>query len=181
MLSIFKRPIVLMPMLFGILLPCVGFIAFRHFSRPSLQPPLILSDAIYISNESLPSTDLLDLHGKAFASEGLREGKVLLVFVTTDCPACLKELNLLTDMKRTLEPKVKVFAVGVQDRLKILDFVNTHQFSTKMLVDKDAELMRRLHVKYFPARFVLQDGIILKTTFGNSVSSDHLSRELGLS
>lgn len=178
MLQFLKKPVVLISLIAGVLLPCLAFLVL-HFSQPAARP-LVLADAVYISNEPLPATDLIELNGNPVAPDRLRKGKVLLVFFTTDCPACRKELTLLSQVESTLATQVTVYGVGVQDRNQIIDFRNAGEFRTNFIVDKDGQLMRSLHVKYFPARFLLYNGIIMKTAFGNSPSRNALFKEVGL-
>jgi peroxiredoxin len=175
-----RKPIILIPMIVGVLLPCAVFLVL-HFSRPlNPQPPLVLKDAVYISGEPLPATELLDLNGRSLSPDTLRKGKVLLIFLTTDCPACKKELTLLSRADAALAERVTVYGVGVQDQNLVTNFLQANGFKTKFLFDRDGELMKSLHVKYFPARFVIEDGVITKTTFGNSRSQEDLFKELGL-
>ena len=175
----FKKPIVLMPMLVGVVAPCLVFLVL-HFSQPRASHALDLKDAVYVSGKPLPNTNLVQLDGNSLSPETLRKGKVLLIFLTTDCAACKKELTLLSQVESTLGQRVRVFGVGVQDRNQISNFLNANEFKTKFLLDKDGLLMTSLQVKYFPTRFLVEDGVITKTTFGNSRSQEDLFRELGL-
>jgi peroxiredoxin len=175
-----KKPIVLIPVIAGVVLPCLVFLIL-HFSRPlAAQRPLVLKDAVYISGQPLPTTALLEQNGHPLSPDTLRKGKVLLIFLTTDCPACKKELVLLTQADAALAERVTVYGVGIQDQNLVAKFLRANGFKTKFLFDQDGELMRSLHVKYFPARFVVENGLITKTTFGNSRSQADLFKELGL-
>lgn len=175
----FKKPIIFVPLIMGVMLPCVIFLVLRS-SQHQAPHTLDLHDAVYISGQRLPSTDLTELNGNPVSPDTLRKGKVLLIFLTTDCPACKKELILLSEVEAALGEKVRVFGVGVQDRDQIITFLNTNEFKTKFLIDRDGELMTSLQVRYFPARFLIEDGVIMKTNFGNSRSREELLKELGL-
>lgn len=174
-----KKPVILAPLVAGLLLPCIALLVL-HFSRSAAsQSRLVLKDAVYISGQPLPQTELVELDGSSVAPDTLRKGKVLLIFLTTDCPACQKELQLLASVDSELAEKVKVFGVGVQDRNQIVNFLEAKKFKTKFLIDKDGQLMASLSVRYFPARFLVQDGVIMKTSFGNSRNQAELFKELG--
>lgn len=175
----FKKPIILIPMLVGIMVPCLVFLVL-HFPQPPASHTFKLKDAVYISGKTLPNTNLVQLDGNSMSPETLRKGKVLLVFLTTDCSACKKELTLLSKVESTLGGRVRVYGVGVQDRNQISNFLNVNEFKTKFLIDKDGLLMSSLQVRFFPARYLVEDGVITKTTFGNSRSQKDLFRELGL-
>lgn len=52
--------------------------------------------------------------------------------------------------------------------------------STEIVLDQHAELMKSLSVKYFPTSFLVEDGVITKTWFGNSPNQTELFERLGL-
>lgn len=152
-----------------------------HFSRHSdSQSQLVLKDAVVISGQSLPQTELLELDGNVVPPKTLRQGKVLLVFVTTGCGACQKELVLLSQVESEVSDKVKIYGVGVENRSQLMTFIQENEVTTKILVDKDAKLMKSLSVKYFPTKFLVVDGVIVKTWFGNSPDQAELFKQLGL-
>lgn len=175
-----KKPITLVPLVAGILIPCVVFLAL-HFSRQAnSQSQLVLRDAVVISGQSLPKTDLLDLNGQNVSPEMLRKGTVLLVFLTTNCPACQKELKLLSSVESEISDKVKIYGIGVEDQNQIINFIQANEVKTNILLDKNAKLMALLRVKYFPTKFLVKDGVIVNTWFGNSLSREGLFQKLGL-
>jgi peroxiredoxin len=177
--SSLANPLILVPLIAGGLLPCLIFLVI-HVRRANSQSGLVLKDAVVISGRPLPKTDLLELNGHTVAPAVLQKGKVLLVFFTTDCPACQKELALLSQVESEISDRLKVYDVGVENPKQIISFSQEHAFTTKFLVDKDAKLMTALSVKYFPTKFLLEDGVIVKTWFGNSPNRAALFAELGL-
>jgi thiol-disulfide isomerase/thioredoxin len=176
-----KNPFVLIPLIAGVLLPCAALLVVR-FTRPTSPPQsdLVLKDAVVISGEPLPVTELLSLDGKPVPPEILRKGKVLLVFLTTHCQACQKEFKLLSTVASEAPQKVKFYGIGVEDKSLILDFIQENKVNTEIVLDQHGELMKSLSVKYFPTSFLVEDGVIMKTWFGNSPSQNELSKRLGL-
>src|SRR5437879_178132 len=94
--KLLKNPFVLVPLVAGVLLPCAALLVVRFTHPANPQSDLVLKDAVVISGQPLPATQLLELDGKQVPPEILRKGKVLLVFLTTHCQACQKEFRLLS-------------------------------------------------------------------------------------
>ena len=178
--KLLKNPFVFVPLVAGVLLPCVALLVVR-FTRPaSPQSDLFLKDAVVIEGKPLPATQLLELDGRQVPPEILRKGKVLLVFLTTHCQACQKEFRLLSNVDSETSHKVKFYGVGVEDKNLIIDFIQQNEVRTEIVLDQHGELMKSLSVKYFPTSFLVEDGVIVKTWFGNSPSQTELFKHLGL-
>jgi thiol-disulfide isomerase/thioredoxin len=178
--KLLKNPFVLVPLVAGVLLPCAALLLVR-FTRPATpQSDFVLKDAVVISGQPLPATQLLELDGKEVPPEILRKGKVLLVFLTTHCQACQKEFRLLSTVESETFHKVKFYGVGVEDKSLIIDFIRENKVNTEIVLDQHGELMKSLSVKYFPTSFLIEDGVIVKTWFGNSPSQTELFKHLGL-
>lgn len=176
-----KSPIVLIPLLAGVLLPCLALVIVR-FSRPMKSNPsdLDLKDAVVISGKPLPTTDLLQLNGEKVSPDALRKGKVLIVFLTTHCQPCRKEFKVLSNVEPEMLKRVKIYGIGVEDKNLINDFIKDNDVKTEIILDQHAELMKGLSVKYFPTSFLIEDGVIVHTWFGNESSQADLVKHLGL-
>jgi thiol-disulfide isomerase/thioredoxin len=175
-----KNPFVLIPLCAGLVLPCAAFLLLR-FSPPAnsqAQPPL--PESTIASQQPLPETDLFELNGTRVAPDLLRKGKVLLVFLTTECEACQKEIRLLSHLESRIAGKIKIYGVGMENQTQVMSFIKNNEVETRILLDKNGALMSSLGVKYFPTKLLLQDGIIVKSWFGNSPSEDVLLNHLGL-
>jgi thiol-disulfide isomerase/thioredoxin len=122
----------------------------------------------------------LDIYGRPAPPELLREGKVLLVFLTTDCRPCQQEWELLSRIEPEISDRIKIRDVAIEDRQRIVDFTRDRGIKTQVLLDKNGELRSLLKVKYFPAKYLVVDGTIVKTWFGNSPDRETLLKELGL-
>jgi hypothetical protein len=69
---------------------------------------------------------------------------------------------------------------SLEDKSLIIDFIRENKVSTEIVLDQHGELMKSLSVKYFPTSFLIEDGVIVKTWFGNSPSQTELFKHLGL-
>jgi peroxiredoxin len=175
-----KNPLVFVPLMVGVILPCATLLVLRFARAP--KPPasdLKFKDAVVISGQPLPSTELLQLNGEKVPPEILRKGKVVLVFMTTHCQPCQKEFKILSSLQPSTSAKVKIYGVGVEDRSLIVDFIKEQGVSTDIVLDQHAQLMKSLSVKYFPTSFLVEDGIITRTWFGNEASENDFMRHLG--
>jgi peroxiredoxin len=175
-----KNPVVIVPVFVGVLAPCVIFLVVFLSHRSNSQAQLDLKDAVFISGQTLPQTDLLEIDGRRASPDLLRNGRVLLVFLTTDCKPCQQEWELLSQVEPEISDRVKIRGVGIESQQRLLDFIQAHGIKTHVLLDKDGKLMYALNVKYFPAKYLLVDGTIVKTWFGNSPDRETLFKELGL-
>jgi|GEM_PF-4239501 len=174
-----KNPFVIFPLAAGILFPCVVFL-IMHFSRGTYEPQIMTADAASLAGQTLPATDLFEVDGSSAAPDLLRKGKVLLVFVTTECEACQKQLRLLSSVNADVSDKVRVYGVGIENRDKIKSFIKANAVDARILIDKDAKLMSLLRVRAFPAQFLLEDSRIVKTWVGNTPTRAELFTQLGL-
>src|SRR2546430_15998033 len=69
---------------------CAGFVFF--YTR---RTRALTSGSATQSDKPLPSYTLIDQAHQVMSSSQLRDGKVILVFVTPDCDACLRESQFL--------------------------------------------------------------------------------------
>lgn len=168
------KPTIIIPAILGMVLSC--FLYYFYFWNDNER--FALPGAIEISNEPLPTTKLRRFDDDTDYSEKIKTGKVLLIFLTTGCNACQKEVNLVSKNYPKLSPKIQIYGVGIEEKGKILTFVDKYQIQFPILIDDKAELFRQLRVKYFPTKFLIEDGIITRTWFGNFPDEDRLFQDL---
>ena len=92
---------IIIPIFIGIIIPC--FLYF-YFSVPkdSRNP---LPQPTSISNQPLPNSELLEIKNNTDFSEKVRNGKALLIFLTPNCPACKKDVELISKTYPKYLPK----------------------------------------------------------------------------
>lgn len=178
-IGILQNRFIIIPLALGLLLPCVAFMVIRASRLTDSRSQLVLNDAVVISGEPLPKSDLFDIDGSSITPGLLRSGKVFLVFFTTNCPACQKEMKLISRVTPDLPDKIKIYGISFQNMNEIRSFLRDNGVTANILVDKHGVLMESLKVKYFPTKFLLQDGIILTTFFGNSQDEADLRSQMG--
>jgi peroxiredoxin len=178
--KLLKNPVVTVPLIAGVLLPCIAFLVLHFSYNAKSKTPVSFKDGVVISGAPLPKTNLLDLNGNSVSTDTMLKGKVLLVFMSTGCQPCRKEMKLLSSVESEISGKVRVYGVGVESRGQILNFIKENEVGTNIVQDEDGTLMRALSVKYFPTKFLIDNGVIVKTWFGNSASQADLFQQLGL-
>ena len=170
----YNRLSILVPVLIGIILPC--FLYFCFWSKEDSKDSL--PNAVKISNYPLPNSTLLDAKNDAEFSEKIRSGKVLLIFLSSKCNACKKDVDIISKNYPEISSKVQIYGISIESRETILDFISEKELDFPILIDKNSDLFAKLQIKYFPTKFLVNDGIILKTLFGNFLNEEKLFQDL---
>lgn len=111
--------------------------------------------------------------------EKLKKGKVLLVFLTTDCDACKKEIPNISQALPSLAPKMAIYGVCIEGRDKVASFVEENQIRFPILLDGGGRIFAGLGIKLIPAKILIEDGTITKTWVGSSPSKSALIKDVG--
>lgn len=140
---------------------CGSFFFFYKRSQKNLpKPPLILTPAVI--NKTLPKANLVNISGKPLQDEGLRRGKVVLVFMMPDCEPCDQEnefLKTVADSRKDVR-FVYVIPFGIKDRvLKLAQ----GKYALEPFYDDGSNLSRSLEIYEVPLKVFLEDGLIKKT------------------
>jgi len=122
---------------------------------------------------------LINLNTNQDQYQNVIKGKVLLVFVTTGCVACRKELSNLSQFAPSLASKVAIYGVGIESRESVKAFVATNHIELPMLLDDGGATIRQFGLKFMPTKVLLQDGAILKIWYGTSPDRNALMKDLG--
>jgi len=128
---------------------------------------------------SLTRGTLINLNTNQDQYQNVIKGKVLLVFVTTGCDACRKELSNLSQFAPSLASKVAIYGVGIESRESVKAFVATNHIELPMLLDDGGATIRQFGLKFMPTKVLLQDGAILKIWYGTSPDRNALMKDLG--
>jgi peroxiredoxin len=128
---------------------------------------------------SLPHGPLIDLDTRHDEYENVTRGRVLLLFISTGCDACRKELLNLSQAAPTLVSKVKVYGVGIEDRDEVGRFVQGKHEGVPILLDHGAEVLARLGFKFMPTKVLLQDGRVSRIWYGSSPNVAALIKDVG--
>jgi peroxiredoxin len=131
------------------------------------------------SGSLLPRAPLVNLQTNRDEYQNVTSGKVLLVFVTTDCDACRKELFNVSQAIPSLAAKVTVYGVGIEDRDSVNTFIIANHINFPILLDHGATILSRLGFKLMPTKVLLQDGAVTKIWYGSSPDKTVLIKDVG--
>lgn len=133
-----------------------------------------------LSIAPLDHGSLINLRTNVDESQSLKKGKILLVFLTTDCEACKKEVVTLSSLtSSTLSSKVRVYGVFVEPRDNVIPFVEENNITFPLLMDNGATVLSKLGFKYMPTKVLMQEGIVQKIWYGSSPNLAALVRDIG--
>jgi peroxiredoxin len=138
-----------------------------------------VSDGRVVGGSLLPRGRLVNLETNHDAYQRVVVGKVLLVFVTTDCDACRKELSNLTQVAPSLASRVTVYGVGIEDRDSVKTFIDANPVCFPVLLDHGAAILSSLGFRLMPTKVLLQDGVIKKIWYGSSPNTNALIKDVG--
>jgi peroxiredoxin len=178
-LTMFRRLVkftaILLPSLIGVVLcTAVGKkIVDRYKLRNQVQP-------ISIANGTpLPHGFLVNIDTRRDEYSNVTRGKVLLVFITTGCDACRKELLNLSQAAPSLKSSVQVYGVGIEDPDEVKNFVQDKHEGFPILLDHGAYILARLGFKYMPTKVLLNDGRVSRIWYGSSPNAAVLIKDVG--
>jgi len=120
------------------------------------------------SGNALPSAELVDESNQHLADSQLKKGRVVLVFVTADCDACMKESEFLRGL---VNKRADVRFYGV---ISFGDMENSlreakRKFPFEVFYDRGFRLAGQLGIKRVPIKVFIDNGIIKKSWGGATV------------
>ncbi len=151
---------------------CVSFVWFYTKRQAEAQTPT--TEVETSREEVLPEAKLIDLDSNLLSDEKLRKGKVVLIFVTPECEACLKESEFLRGLidKRS---DVEFYGVTSFGRPKETLEIAEKKFPFKVYFDADSLLGLKLKITKVPIKIYVEDGIIKKVWGGASIKEEKKS------
>ena len=130
-------------------------------------------------SDKMVNVDLYDLNGEKFDKEELFTGKVLLVFISSDCSACQAETVQLTNFYPTIINQIKIYAMSVDPIEKANEFNNLGNHpGFQILVDKDRIMTNALLLRGVPTKILIKDGIIEKVLLGKFVDEADIKKKI---
>ena len=141
---------------------CAAFVVF--FTRNNRTKAA--ADPVNAGN-SLPAADLIDESNQTLAESQLKNGRVILVFISADCDACLRESEFLKGLvsKRADVRFYGVISFGEMDSLKEAKA----KFPFPVFYDRGFKLAGQLGIKRVPIKVFLDNGVIKKSWGGATV------------
>ncbi len=141
--------------------------------------PAVSTERVVPAGSLLPRAPLVNLQTNRDDYQKVAKGKVLLLFVTTDCDACRKELSTLSQVAPSLASRVTVYGVGIEDRDSIKTFIDANPVDFPVLLDHGAAILSSLGFRLMPTKVLLQDGVIRKIWYGSSPNTVALIKDVG--
>jgi peroxiredoxin len=167
------RSIIILPALVGLI---VSFLIFlKAWEKRKLNPA---AQPVAVLGSSLPRGKMINLETYQDEYHRLNKGKVLLVFLTTGCAACRKELPNIRQALPTLTPRMTVYGVFVEERSEVQSFIQENQMKFPILLDVGGRVFAGLGITLIPAKVLIEDGKITKKWFGSSPSAVALIKDV---
>lgn len=130
------------------------------------------------SGSLLPRAPLVNIETHRDEYPNVTKGRVLLVFISTGCDACRKELSNLSQAMPSLAAKVKIYGVGVEERDEVARFVQGNHDGFPILLDHGATVLARLGFRFMPTKVLLRDGEISRIWYGSSPDKAALIKDV---
>jgi thiol-disulfide isomerase/thioredoxin len=154
-----------------LLLFCVTFIiafaAFLFARRTDRAGDAAPANVAPLMNKPLPQANLVDSSGAKLEDTVLRSGKVVLVFVAPNCPACDDETAFLKDLVNQ-HSDVRFFGV-VSFGANELSQGMEKNYPFRLYMDREPRLAGALGLYRVPIKVFLEDGIIRKSWKGATI------------
>jgi peroxiredoxin len=119
----------------------------------------------------LPEAILVDRAGTQLSDEQLRHGKVVLVFLSTQCGPCTKEGEFLRSVMNRRQDVSFYGIVSLGEKDAVLQ-ESEKLFPFKTFFDKDALLANNFGIARVPIKVFLEDGVVKQTWGGASKSEE---------
>lgn len=142
---------------------CAAFVVFYTRNNRNKAAPEPVN-----SGNSLPSAELVDESNQTLADSQLKNGRVVLVFMSSNCDACMKESEFLKGIisKRTDVRFYGVISFGDMDSLREAK----GKFPFEVYYDRGFKLAGQLGIKKVPIKVFVDNGIIKKSWGGATVN-----------
>lgn len=148
---------------------CAGFLFFytrMQRSQAETPPPLPSKSLI---NKPFPHAQLVDVNGSAVDEQILRTGRVVVVFLTTDCDACANESKFLEPLVGRRSDVTFYGLVPFGPRPKSLAAAEKI-FPFRTFYDQEGSFIISMGINRVPVKVFLEDGIIKKGWIGAAIS-----------
>jgi peroxiredoxin len=157
--------------LFLVAVFCGGFVFFYNRIQRSNAEASEPSSAIKSAESKslidtpFPHAQLVDTRGSKVDEQVLRTGRVVVVFVTTDCDACATESKFL---QTVLHRRRDVTFYGIVPFGKRPDSANVAErmFPFRVFYDDGSSYVPAIGINRVPLKVYLEDGIIKKGWIG---------------
>jgi hypothetical protein len=148
---------------------CAGFVFFyTRMQRSQAEAPQPRPSKSLI-DRPFPPAQLVDLNGSAVDEQILRTGRVVIVFITTDCDACATESKFLEPLVGRRSDVTFYGLVPFGPRPKS-PAAAEKMFPFKIFFDQENSFIATMGINRVPVKVFLEDGIIKKGWIGAAIT-----------
>lgn len=155
---------------FFIVVFCAGFFFFKNrIERSQAEPQPDESNKSLIDKPFPLGAQLIDTDGAKVDEQILRKGRVVVVFITTDCDACLAEGKFL---EKVIDRRRDVTFYGLVPFGARPDSSNNaaKAFPFRVFYDEANSFVMTMGINRVPVKVFLEDGIIRKGWIGAALT-----------
>jgi len=138
------------------------------------------SGAASKEGERLPAHSLMSLERREAVGDELHKGRVLIVYLTTSCKACIKEAEIIARLQRDAPPGLRIYGVAIEGPTQVEAFAKEFNLTFPFLIDNQSRLARALNIERFPSKYFVQDGVITKVWRGLTPNPNELRQQLDI-
>lgn len=155
--------------LFFVAVFCVGFVFFHNRIQHSQQEASANPSKSLINKPFPHAAQLVDIHGSKVDEQVLRRGRVLVVFITTDCDACVTESRFLETLigRRS---DVTFYGLGPFGKGSDSPDAVEKMFPFTVFYDEGNSYVSTMGINRVPVKVFLDDGIIKKGWIGAALT-----------
>ena len=154
---------------------CVGFVfSYKRIQRSRAEAsqassPIERGESRSLIDKPFPHVQLVDTRGSKVDEQVLRTGRIVVVFVTTDCDACAAESKFL---QTVLGRRRDVTFYGIVPFGKRPDSPETAEriFPFKIFYDESSSYVSAIGINRVPLKVYLEDGVIKKGWIGAAIT-----------
>jgi peroxiredoxin len=133
---------------------------------------------VTFDNRPFPQADFLDYKNETNPTYDLGRGKVLVLYILTKCRGCQLESEMIADSDFIKNSNLRVFGIANENEDSIDEFIKNHKVNFPILADNEGLIRDKLDITFFPANFLLNNGIIEKSWVGMPQSITELEEKL---
>ncbi len=180
-MKILSSPKTLVLILVANLIVLISLFVWFYTSYLRAESPEATCNGEYLSktltNNILPNYELTDLDGNN-EYEYLVKGKVLLVFLSSECSACQKEVVFLSKNFSEISGRIRIVGVTTESKKTAEAFSADYNLQFPLVLDKNGDMMFEAGVRCTPTNFFLEDGIVKKIHFGTFDNLEQVTKSL---
>jgi peroxiredoxin len=128
----------------------------------------------------LPPYRMANINQQELPTSELSHGRVLLVYITTSCEPCVKEVKVISRLHALNLPNLRIYGVSFERPAQVATFVKEFDLKFPVLIDMSSQLARALEIRYFPSTYLVEDGVITKQWRGVTLDEAELHRQLNV-